>query len=154
MKLRKATIKDVDKVVELCHQYDLHEHRLDKRVEVTPLKEYRKGLADMLRKGERTFLLFEDDSRAVGFIDYGIQIRNKIKMGTLNDIFIINKYRGRGLGTRLIHHVLDKMRKENCKYVKSGVRSKNIKAQELWIKEGFKINKRPKAIDYTMRKEL
>jgi N-acetylglutamate synthase-like GNAT family acetyltransferase len=153
VRLRKAKIGDIDALSKLLHQYDLFEHDLDKRVEVESVKKYKKDLHEMFENKTDIFIVAEDKSDVVGFMSYSIYRKGKITVGILSDTFVVDSYRGKGIGNNLFNYVMNEFKKRDCKFIKSGVRVKNKKAQKFWQKRGFKINF-SSIVDYGMRKEL
>ncbi|MDE1871399.1 MAG: GNAT family N-acetyltransferase [Candidatus Micrarchaeota archaeon] len=152
MKMRKAGNKDIVVLAKLLHNYDVFEHDLDKRVEVTSEREYKKYLSKTFRDNSTTYIIAEDGSKPVGFISYVIWKQGKMSAGAIQDTLIIDGHRGKGIGKALVRYVINKMKKAKCEYVKSGVRVKNKRAQKFWKKQGFKVNFNQ--VDYSMRKEL
>ena len=58
----------------------------------------------------------------------------------LDDLFVVEKYRGNGLGSRLIDEVIEMARKENCKKVKWQVSKWNQHAIEFYKSKGAIID--------------
>jgi len=60
----------------------------------------------------------------------------------LDELHIINlavapEYRGQGIGSLIVEHILDEAKKYGCKRVMLEVRSSNFIAQKLYFKFGF-----------------
>ncbi|MDE1868869.1 MAG: GNAT family N-acetyltransferase [Candidatus Micrarchaeota archaeon] len=145
---RQATLKDAYDVAKMLHEYDLYEHRLDKRIDVTPLTQYKRDVLRYIRTKSLKFLIIFEDSKPVGFVDYRIDG----KEGVMNDVFIREGYRGKGLGAKLANKIFTEMKRHGCKVVKSGVRVKNVRSQKFWQRQGFKIQHAQ--LNYGMRKSL
>ena len=58
----------------------------------------------------------------------------------LDDLYIIEKYRGNGLGSKLIDEVIAMAKQENCKKVKWMVSKWNKHAIEFYKKKGAEID--------------
>lgn len=58
----------------------------------------------------------------------------------LDDLFVVEKYRGNGLGSRLIDEVIEMARKENCKKVKWQVSRWNQQAINFYKSKGAIID--------------
>ncbi len=58
----------------------------------------------------------------------------------LDDLYIVEKYRGQGLGSQLIDEVFEMAKKENCKKVKWMVSKWNKNAIDFYKKKGAVID--------------
>lgn len=58
----------------------------------------------------------------------------------LDDLYILEKYRGKGLGSRMIDEVVEMAKKENCKKVKWMVSKWNKNAIDFYKKKGAVID--------------
>jgi ribosomal protein S18 acetylase RimI-like enzyme len=151
IKLRKANERDIGIISKLLHRYDLFEHKLDARIEVDSERKYKKDLLQMFKDKSDTFILAEDGPIVVGLISYTIWKQGSKKASAIGDIFIIDAYRRKGIGKRLIRYVLKELKRQKCRFVQSGVRPKNKIGIDFWQKQGFKINYQP---GYSMGKRL
>ena len=106
-----------------------------------------------LQLDSRTPQLAECDSAVAGIIDYAVYSRGKLKIGTLGNLFVLDEFRGKGIGSELSEYVLNKIKRMECDFVNSGVRANNKEAQKFWEKRGFKIDFDSMA-NCSMRKEL
>lgn len=152
MKIRGAKKEDTKEIAKLMYQYDVYENNLDKRIEISSIKSYEKEISEFSKNKSTIFLVGEENGEIVGFINFVIDKRGKIKIGVLQDIFVKEKFRGKKIGEKLVNYVLTKMEKERCQFVKSAVRVKNKKAQKFWERQGFKISY--KQTEFGMRKNL
>ncbi len=57
--------------------------------------------------------------------------------GYLDDIFVLEQYRGQGIGTKLMREALNHARKSGCVRVELGTRRDNIRARRLYERLGF-----------------
>lgn len=152
MKIRGAKKEDIREIAKLMHQYDVYENNLDKRIEISSVKSYEKEISEFSKNKSTIFLVGEENGEIVGFINFAIDRRGKMKIGVLQDIFVKENFRRRKIGEKLVDYVLTKMKKEKCQFVKSAVRVKNKKAQKFWERQGFKISY--KQTEFGMRKKL
>ncbi len=79
-------------------------------------------------------ILAEFDSTAAGIIDYAVYSRGKLKIGTLGNLFVLDEFRGKGIGSKLSEYALNKIERMECDFVNSGVRANNKEAQKFWEK--------------------
>jgi len=152
MKIKKANKGDIEALAKLLHKYDLYEHSTDNLIKVSSEKEYRKEIRDVFKNKSAIFIIAEENGKLIGFVNYSIDNRGNLKIGVLQDIFIEGDYRGKRIGKKLADYVINIMKKQKCKFVKSAVRVKNKNAQKFWQSLGFKINFKPR--EYSMRKAL
>lgn len=153
IKIRKAQIKDGSVVADLWHKYELHEHELDSRIAVSPMSSYKRQFEEMLENRSGVIALAECDSGVVGVIDYIAYRKGALRIGSIGNVFVLEGYRGRGIGSELIEYATDKLKGQKCRYIVSGVRVNNIEAQKFWKKSGFDIDVESIA-NYSMRKKL
>ena len=57
--------------------------------------------------------------------------------GYLDDVFVLEQYRGQGIGTELMREALNHARKSGCVRVELGTRRDNIRARRLYERLGF-----------------
>ena len=75
--------------------------------------------------------------KIVGYIVGVIQYKN---VGHIYSIAVDERYRGRGIGKKLIKKLLEKFIEKKCKTIRLEVRPSNIAAQNLYDKIGFRKN--------------
>ncbi len=153
LKIRNAKLEDKIIVAKLWHQYELYEHSLDKRIKVDFEKSYIKQFEEIFKNKSNIIVIAEYDSKAVGIIDYISYKKGKLKIGSLGNAFVLKEYRGKGIGSKLADYVVNKLKKQKCKFIRSAVRVNNKKAQKFWKKRGFKIDF-DSIVDYAIRKDL
>ncbi len=56
----------------------------------------------------------------------------------VNNIAVFYNYRGRGIGTKLLSHLISVAKEENCGFVTLEVRESNISARKLYEKLNFR----------------
>jgi len=57
--------------------------------------------------------------------------------GYLDDVFVLEQYRGQGIGIKLMREALNHARKGGCVRVELGTRRDNIRARRLYERLGF-----------------
>jgi len=129
MKIRKATIKDARKIMNLEKEWV--EEGISWGVETTSKKEMIKDL----KKG--IWYIAEINGRAVAYAsgqiakaDEGVNwadLRKGQKYGNIEQIYVKRKYRKRGIGKKLTQKYLDYFKKEKVKIVKLKAVSKNLR---------------------------
>lgn len=139
MNIRKASLKDINEIVKLDHQYEKYENNLDKSFKITPFNESKNQLIKRIKNKEVSFIIAEENNTPFAAISLSIDKRGKTKIGLIQNLFISKEYRGKGIGEKLVNLALEALKKEGCLYVKSFVTLKNKKAQSFWKKRGFSL---------------
>jgi ribosomal protein S18 acetylase RimI-like enzyme len=57
--------------------------------------------------------------------------------GYVDDVFVLEQYRGQGIGTRLMQEAVNHARKSGCVRVELGTRRDNVRARRLYERAGF-----------------
>lgn len=150
MKIRKATKKDVERVVELFGEYDRYENALDKRHKIDTLKE-RKDFFNLLIKSKRAVILvLEIDSKVQGVISGEYRETIMGKGCIFHELIISKDYRGKGYGEQLMKALEEQFKKIGCKSVTSFVFIKNKGVLKFYNKLGYSS----KEEGYFIRKRL
>lgn len=124
MKIRNITLKDKKEVMKLIKE--LYEKNNPKGVSNWN-KNYKKFISD-------TFLM-EDKKKVVGYVSIDIR-ENSIYIA---DLYIIPKYRKKGIATKFVKHIQNLRKKLNKRYLRVDVRRKDKPAVKLYKKLGFII---------------
>lgn len=161
--IRKARRSDVKTIVSLWKAFVKHQHGILARDEdfspLTRVKpESAKHFAFFARKqiGSRDGVIFlaeTDDGQAVG---YSLLLIFKIppqfsaveNLGCLAYLFVLERFRGQGISTKLADAGFEWLRRKRVRFVMLTVLEKNRKPQAIYKKWGFV----PFAVD--MRKKL
>lgn len=141
MKIRKATKKDIESVVELFGEYDRYENALDKRHKVDSVKE-RKDFFRMLMKKPRAvvFVLDVDDGKLGGVISGEYRESMMGRGGMIHELIISKEYRSSGHGKKLLKALEDYLKKKGCRSIQSFVFIKNKKVLGFYNKLGYSSN--------------
>ena len=93
-------------------------------------------LADLARPADAfCFIARDPDGSVVGFCSFW-RVADEIH---INNVAIRPAYRGRGLGTALMHHVLAEARRFGARRATLEVRSSNEGARRLYERLGFRV---------------
>jgi ribosomal-protein-alanine N-acetyltransferase len=100
---------------------------------------------EVLNEHPQTFLVAELNGTIVGYImcriELGLSLLKRFgiaRKGHVISVAVLKEHRGKGVGSRMIHHVLDEMRKSSCRECYLEVRVSNIDAIALYHNLGFK----------------
>ena len=141
LKIRKATVKDLDIVAELFLKQLRELKKFEPSLKVGTKKEAKKAVRGW---GKHTkyfvILVAEADREIVGFVNgmtYRHSIRNK-REGFVNNIYVLPEYRRKGIATKLLTSIIKKFKMRNLTMCTLDAYVKNKKAISLWKKMGFK----------------
>jgi len=93
---------------------------------------------------ETGFLLIaKNNDKIVGFAYWSIPRNHPLQVsknvGVLNDVYVSPKFRGKGIGTRLVHECMKRLEMRGVDAVRLSVLSENKTATKLYEKLGFRI---------------
>ena len=141
LKIRKATVKDLDIVAELFLKQLRELKKFEPSLKVGTKKEAKKAVRGW---GKHTkyfvILVAEADREIVGFVNgmtYRHSIRNK-REGFVNNTYVLPEYRRKGIATKLLTSIIKKFKMRNLTMCTLDAYVKNKKAISLWKKMGFK----------------
>lgn len=131
--LRHAEYSDLPQILTLVRQLARFE-KAEKEVTATPAI-YQKNFRSTFFC---TVAELQEEIAAISLYYFGFSTW-KGKMLYLEDLFVVEKFRGRGIGKALIHDLFDTARKEGCQMVKWQVLDWNTDAIEFYKKIGMQI---------------
>ena len=133
MKIIKATVSDVSKILPLFHAYrQFYRHELDPNAE--------KFLTDRLSNNESVIFYAEDETGIVGFTQLypSFSSRNLGSTWILNDLFVKPEARRKKTAWKLIDESVMHAKKTNAVMLGLSTQIANTNSQELYKKYGFK----------------
>ncbi|MCW6159502.1 MAG: GNAT family N-acetyltransferase [Candidatus Micrarchaeales archaeon] len=84
-------------------------------------RELRKYASDLGRRGDSTFIVAKVNGRCIGFANVRIEnypkIFKKAKIGSVNDLFIMPKYRKSGVGSRVLKCAENWLKSKRVRYI-------------------------------------
>jgi len=140
--IRKATIRDFEKIKQIRAEFFLLEASTDKYVNPEWVK---RGMPIAIGKGLRNkneqYHIAEEDGQLIGFAASEI-IKNPHwakhkELGHLYNLYVIPKYQGKGIGTKLLEKALEWLKERKIKDIKILTYAENKKAQKLYKRYGF-----------------
>lgn len=146
VKIRKASLKDLEIIYNLNIDLAKHELRFDQiRKRPQKKKRYRygyKNLREKLKKRDYRFFVVEDEGKTVGFIEGCIRKTPSFykysRKGEVGPIFVKKEYRNKGVGKKLVKEMLNWFKSKNIKWIQLTTHAKNINSIKFWKKLGFK----------------
>lgn len=133
IQIRKARVSDFEQIYDLIKEFAIF-IKTPEKLSIT--------LPQMIK--EKDFfrcLIALDNDIVVGFASYFFAYYSwSGKAMYLDDLYVLEKYRGQGIGNQLLDQVIATARKENCKKLRWQVSNWNTKAIEFYKKRGAMID--------------
>lgn len=135
--IRKATLEDLKLVVELFDKYRVfYEKESDKR----KAEEF---ISERLKLNDSEIFIAENDNKStIGFVQlYPIFSSTRMqRLWLLNDLFVDNEHRGKGVSKQLIETAKELCKQTNsCGLILETAKT-NIVGNELYPKVGFSLD--------------
>ena len=145
MKIRVAKKDDLKVIQKLLYEEDLYHYENDKVENKKPVVGSRPDdvVLDNLDTPTSKFFLADEDNEVAGLVWVAIKIReengvfNKKTFGYINDIGVSEKFRGRGLGRKLLEQAIKWVKEQDVGTLELRVDSFNKPAIGLYKNKGF-----------------
>ena len=146
MIFRQAQKNDLKSIVDLGYLLAMHEKKADPSLKISSpaRKKLKRKYSGQIGKRDNMFFVAEDNDEIIGFL-YGNIEKAPVylsphhkKIGNISSVFVINKYRKRGIGKGLVSMFLSWTRKRKVRFVQLGVLVKNQSSHNTWKGLGFK----------------
>jgi len=143
LKIRKAKLKDVDRIYYLQSLLMKYHIKFDDfwRGNKDRRKNFCKHVRSTIRSSNGLVLVAEYNGKIVGYSLAKIKKRPPIfkiqKIGHIHDAFVMKQYRKRGIGRRLVNESLKWFKSKGMNYVEADVDVRNKLGLNAWKK--FKL---------------
>lgn len=137
MELRKATIDDVDELAGLFNKYRIFYEKDSALIEA---KEF---LSQRFVNHESEIFVAMDNAVMTGFVQlYPLFSSTRMKrLWLLNDLFVLEEYRGKGISIALIDHVKEFCRETGaCGFMLQTAKT-NVIGNRLYEKMGLELDR-------------
>jgi len=146
MKIRIARMRDAYGIAPLFLQFwTAHRNCGDPQLVLAKersIEEETVAAKRYLRKDGTFFIIAEEEDQIVGYLEIIIKKNPPLfkvkKYGYFDSIVIDEKYRRKGLGSRLVKEGVRLLKKKKIPFVKTNVYLSNQSAIDFWKNEGFK----------------
>ena len=162
IKIRKATIKDIDTIVDLwiefrdihscivvCNNPELKPHTIMKSNANAIWKKHIEK--HLMSKNAYVQIAYVNDKIAgfnLSFVKENIPIFSLDKFGNIGDLYVKKEFRGLGISSKFKNNAFKWFKKIGLKYATIQVWKKNIKSHEIYENWGFED------VQIIMRKKL
>lgn len=144
MDTRRAKHKDFKELLDLAMRNMRHHMKLND-LDWGPIEGIRRAESDELRRALRSpktiIIVAEKDGRIVGYITLSFQGKSPYttkKKGTIDDLFVLEHYRRRGIGKSLIDEALISFKSRGVEIVSISVSSQNLPTIRMYETFNFK----------------
>lgn len=96
-----------------------------------------KALMADSRYGRAWFIRYDGRNAGYLVLTYCFSVEFGGRYGLIDEIYLRDKYREKGIGGKAIGFVLKQCRKEGVRTVRLEVERHNVRAQRLYVREGF-----------------
>ena len=130
MKIQKAGKKEFDLIFNLIKELWPNE----KFNEINLKKVYFGQLAN-----GKLFLIAKEDQNAIGLISLSTNydLQNQGKVGVIDEMIVSEKFRGMGVGKRLLDEISKEAKKRNCLELQLHSNKKRKKTHDFYVKNKF-----------------
>ena len=143
MRIRKATVKDLDALAELWHEEEKLHKRFGKHAKMrkNAKKLIYNFLKSNIKKSYYAAFIAEDKGKAIGALNCQIQkwhfVNDVGLYGYCSTIFVKESYRNKGVAKRLFNRMNLWFKSKKIKVTALFVHSKNRSALKAWRSLGF-----------------
>lgn len=142
MEIRKAKKEDILFILKLIEKMVDYHCDIDKIYK--PYKEYKdleKYLKSLINIKNSVLIVVENENKIIGFLEGGIEDTsnemNFDKIGIIDNIFIEEKFRNKGIAKKLLKYIFEYFKSENIEYIQINTDARNKIGREFWKKNNF-----------------
>jgi len=137
--IRKARMEDIERIVDLALSFEKYLIAIDDTLQQEPFprERYRRVLLEGLNDGKHAIFVAEEDE-IIAFADYWTypEFIHGGWVGYLNNLFVDEGSRGKGIGTEMIRVILEDARSKGLVAMHVGVKPRNEDAVRFYRKLG------------------
>ncbi len=137
-------------MIELCRPEDearcvpklaklIHQLALEESADAAEPEEIEIIVSALLRTGSSDFLLATAGGEAIGCLQiaYRLSTWHASRYAYIEDVYLTQVARGRGVGTKMLDYALQRAESQGCDSIMLDVRRANSAAQRLYARLGF-----------------
>jgi len=133
LKFRRLEEKDIPKILALAK-----ERKYQTAVKVSDKTAFwtKKELINWVNKSQYPLIIVENEGKIIGFIFF--TVHHPTGKATLENILVSQKYREKGIGTKLIKISLKELKKQGVRYICALARADNEDMVNFLLNNSFK----------------
>jgi ribosomal protein S18 acetylase RimI-like enzyme len=131
MRIRKATLNDIQIILDLAHKLMECHLQFDEYYELgsNSCVSFSTYFENMIRSRDAVVLAAEDNGIVIGYLAAKIEERPPVykedKRGRVDTAYVLENYRGQGIGRKLTARALERFKNRQIKHVELSVDSRN-----------------------------
>ena len=142
MNIRKARKEDMKAVQDLRYKLSKYEKEIGLNIAVPEWGYTEVGERDYNYFLNKQFIyVAEDNQKIVGFITGEILSKKEwytVQLGTINNLFVLEEYRGKGIGKKLMETMMDAFKEKGINNFELYALNNNENALKFYEKLGFR----------------
>ena len=105
----------------------------------TDIDTIQKNLEELIESPSNHMLVARDGTKLIGFVNFLIRktVLHESPSGLIDELIIIDEYRGKGVGRKLISEVIQRCRRQGCCELEVSTLMSNQKARSFYRECGF-----------------
>ncbi len=139
MPIREAKPSDINDLVKLKEEMAKYHEKIDPDFYETN-RDYKKEVPEMFRENSKVFI-YEENGKIVGYIwaeiRKGKRYMKEKRIGYISELFVLEKFRRKGIGKELLKTAINWLRKEEIRLVLLSVDVRNKIGVNFWRSQGF-----------------
>ena len=144
IKIAEATEKDIPEIVELWKELADYHSNIDSfftRRDAGHVN-FKSFITELIKSKEAKILIAIENEKIIGYTIAKIDLYPPVylleKHGSIYDMYVILKYRKKGIGNKLWQEALKWFKMLNLERVELSIVPANLEASSFWKKQGFK----------------
>jgi ribosomal protein S18 acetylase RimI-like enzyme len=141
MNIRNAEEKDIEEIVSLACEFENYLDELESTPESERISKdtIKKVLVEGFSDPKHTILVAVEEGKLIGLSDFWVypEFIHGGQSAYLNNLFILEKHRRKGIGSQLLSETIEKAKEKNAVALHISILPENIIAQNFYKKFGI-----------------
>lgn len=139
IQFKALELSDIDTIVELMQQfYAIDNYPIDIEISKSLFKEF------LANENLGNAWLIHSENETIGYVilTYIFSFEYQGKIAFLDELYLTEKARGKGVGCKTIAFVIGEIKKQTLKLIYLEIENHNQNAQKLYLASGFELHNR------------
>ncbi|PRZ25088.1 GNAT family N-acetyltransferase [Flavobacterium granuli] len=139
IRFKPLELSDIETIVDLMQQfYAIDNYPIDKETSKSLFKEF----ITNENLGKAWLILSENEIVGYVILTFVFSFEYQGKIAFLDELYLTEKARGKGIGSKTIAFILDESKKAALKLIYLEIENHNQNAQKLYLANGFELHNR------------
>ena len=139
IQFKPLALSDIDTIVDLMQQfYAIDNYPIDIEISKSLFKEF---ITDE-NLGKAWLILSENEIVGYVILTFVFSFEYQGKIAFLDELYLTEKARGKGIGSKTIAFILDESKKADLKLIYLEIENHNQNAQKLYLANNFELHNR------------